>query len=304
MKRNFRKTMLVITLAALLGLGACSTTKKLGGNIVIDGSSTVYPVAEAVAEEFNAKYPNVKVSVGFSGTGGGMTKFIAKEIDIANASRKIKPSEAEAATKAGVEYFEIAVGYDGLSVLVNPLNTWATNLTVAQLKEMWKPNSKITKWSDVDPSWPNEKIVFYAPGVDSGTFDYFTEVIVGKVDSMRSDYTGSEDDNVLVQGIAGDKYAIGFFGFAYYEENSSKLKLLGIDNGKGAVKASFATIADGSYAPLSRPLYMYVSKAALVREEVKTFAKFYLENAKELVTDVGYVPLKDVDYTASLKLIK
>lgn len=304
MKRNFRKTTLVLTLAALLGLGACSTTKKLEGNIVIDGSSTVYPVTEAVAEEFNAKYPDVKVSVGFSGTGGGMSKFIGKEIDIAGASRKIKTSEAEAAAKAGVEYHEIAVGFDGLSVIVNPQNTWAVNLTVAQLKEMWKPESTIMNWSDVDPSWPNEKIVFYAPGVDSGTFDYFTEVIVGKVDAMRSDYTGSEDDNVLVQGIAGDKYAIGFFGFAYYEENANKLKLIGIDNGKGAIKPSFATIADGSYAPLSRPLYMYVSKASLAREEVTTFVTFYLENAKELVTDVGYVPLPDADYKASLALIK
>ena len=304
MKRNFRKTTLVITLAALLGLSACSTTKKLEGNIVIDGSSTVYPVTEAVAEEFNAKYPDVKVSVGFSGTGGGMTKFIAKEIDIADASRKIKTSEAEAATKAGVEYHEIAVGYDGLSIIVNPQNTWASNLTVAQLKEMWKPESAIMKWSDVDPSWPDEKIVFYAPGVDSGTFDYFTEVIVGKVDAMRFDYTGSEDDNVLVQGIAGDKYAIGFFGFAYYEENANKLKLIGVDNGKGAVKPSFETIADGSYAPLSRPLYIYVSKASLVREEVKTFVTFYLENAKELVADVGYVPLPDADYKTSLNLIK
>jgi len=304
MKRNFRKTTLVLTLAALLGLGACSTTKKLEGNIVIDGSSTVYPVTEAVAEEFNAKYPDVKVSVGFSGTGGGMSKFIAKEIDIADASRKIKTSEAEAAAKAGIEYHEIAVGYDGLSVLVNPENTWAVNLTVAQLKEMWKPESTIMNWSDVDPSWPNEKIVFYAPGVDSGTFDYFTEEIVGKVDAMRSDYTGSEDDNVLVQGIAGDKYSIGFFGFAYYEENADKLKLIGVDNGKGAIKPSFATIADGSYAPLSRPLYIYVNKASLVREEVKTFVTFYLENAKALVTDVGYVPLPDADYKASLALIK
>ena len=304
MKRNMKKTTLVLALAALLGLGACSTTKKLEGNIAIDGSSTVYPVTEAVAEEFNAKYPDVKVSVGFSGTGGGMSKFIAKEIDIADASRKIKSSEADAATAAGIEFLEIKVGFDGLSVLVNPENTWVTSLTVEQLKEMWKPGSTIMNWSDIDPTWPNEKIVFYAPGVDSGTFDYFTEAIVGELDAMRSDYTGSEDDNVLVQGIAGDKYAIGFFGFAYYEENADKLKLVGVDKGAGAVVPSFETIADGTYAPLSRPLYIYVNKASLEREEVLEFVTFYLENAKELVADVGYVPLPDADYEASLELLK
>jgi len=304
MKRNMKKTTIVLALAALLGLGACSTTKKLEGNIAIDGSSTVYPVTEAVAEEFNAAYPDVKVSVGFSGTGGGMSKFIAKEIDIANASRKIKSTEAEAATAAGVEFLEIKVGFDGLSILVNPENTWVTSLTVEQLKEMWKPGSTIMNWSDIDPTWPNEKIVFYAPGVDSGTFDYFTEAIVGELDAMRSDYTGSEDDNVLVQGIAGDKYAIGFFGFAYYEENADKLKLVGVDKGAGAVVPSFETIADGTYAPLSRPLYIYVNKASLEREEVLEFVTFYLENAKELVADVGYVPLPDADYEASLELLK
>lgn len=304
MKRNMKKTTLVLALAALLGLGACSTTKKLEGDIAIDGSSTVYPVTEAVAEEFNAKYPDVKVSVGFSGTGGGMSKFIAKEIDIANASRKIKSTEAEAATAAGIEFLEIKVGFDGLSILVNPENDWVTSLTVEQLKEMWKPGSTIMNWSDIDPTWPNEKIVFYAPGVDSGTFDYFTEAIVGELDAMRSDYTGSEDDNVLVQGIAGDKYAIGFFGFAYYEENADKLKLVGVDKGAGAIVPSFETIANGSYAPLSRPLYVYVNKASLEREEVLEFMTFYLENAKELVADVGYVPLPDADYEASLELLK
>jgi len=304
MKRNMKKTTIVLALAALLGLGACSTTKKLEGNIAIDGSSTVYPVTEAVAEEFNAAYPDVKVSVGFSGTGGGMSKFIAKEIDIANASRKIKSTEAEAATAAGVEFLEIKVGFDGLSILVNPENDWVTSLTVEQLKEMWKPGSTIMNWSDIDPTWPNEKIVFYAPGVDSGTFDYFTEAIVGELDAMRADYTGSEDDNVLVQGIAGDKYAIGFFGFAYYEENADKLKLVGVNKGAGAILPSFETIANGTYAPLSRPLYIYVNKASLEREEVLEFVTFYLENAKELVADVGYVPLPDADYEASLELLK
>ena len=230
---QFKKTTLILTLAAILGLSACtSNTKKLEGNIAIDGSSTVFPVTEAVAEEFNAVYPDVKVSVGFSGTGGGMTKFINKEIEIADASRKIKSGEAEAAAAAGVTYQEIKVGFDGLSIMVNPANTWVTSLTVEQLAEMWKPGSTIMYWSDINPAWPNEKIVFYAPGVDSGTFDYFTEEIVGEVDAMRNDFTGSEDDNVLVQGIAGDKNAIGFFGFAYYEENKDKLKLVAVDNGK------------------------------------------------------------------------
>lgn len=280
------------------------TADDLSGEIRIDGSSTVFPITEAVAEEFNAVQPNVKIPVGVSGTGGGFTKFIAKETDISDASRPIKDEEATSAQEAGVEYVELKVAFDGLSVLVNPENTWVDYLTVEELQKIWAPDSTVKTWSDIRAEWPAEEIVFYAPGTDSGTFDYFTEEINGESGAIRSDFTGSEDDNVLVQGIAGDKNAIGFFGFAYYEENQDKLKLVPIDNGNGPITPSFDTIKDGSYAPLSRPLFIYVNKEALNRAEVKEFVTFYLENAKDLVPDVGYVALPDEEYTNGLALIQ
>ena len=278
--------------------------EDLSGEIRIDGSSTVFPITEAVAEEFNAVQPNVKIPVGVSGTGGGFTKFIAKETDISDASRPIKDEEAAAAKEAGVEYIELRVAFDGLSVLVNPENTWVDYLTVEELQKIWSPDSTVKTWSDIRAEWPTENIIFYAPGTDSGTFDYFTEEINGESGAIRSDFTGSEDDNVLVQGIAGDKNAIGFFGFAYYEENQDKLKLVPIDNGNGPITPAFDTIKDGSYAPLSRPLFIYVNKESLNKTEVKAFVTFYLENAKELVPDVGYVALPDDEYTKGLTLIQ
>lgn len=280
------------------------TSDKLSGEIRIDGSSTVFPITEAVAEEFFALYPDVRVPVGVSGTGGGFKKFYAGETDISNASRPIKDEEAQAAADAGVEYIELTVAFDGLSVLVNPENTWVDYLTVEELALIWRPDSTVKTWKDVRPEWPEEEIKFYSPGTDSGTFDYFTEEINGESGAIRPDFIGSEDDNVLVQGIAGDKNAIGFFGFAYYEENADILKLVPIDGGQGPVSPTFDTIKNGEYSPLSRPLFIYVRKDSLENNVIKTFVEFYLENAGELAAEVGYVALPDEDYQAGLDLVK
>ncbi|HCX60914.1 PstS family phosphate ABC transporter substrate-binding protein [Aminipila sp.] len=308
--------LLMVTMFALIGCSSNSNNgqptqnepakedTKLAGEIKIDGSSTVFPITEAVAEEFSIENPDVKVPVGVSGTGGGFEKFIAKETDINDASRPIKEKEATAAKDAGVEYIELKVAFDGLSVLVNPENNWVDSLTVEELTKIWAPDSTVKTWSDVRPEWPNEEIKFYAPGTDSGTFDYFTEEINGESGAIRPDFTGSEDDNVLVQGISGDKNALGFFGYAYYEGNKDKLKIVPIDNGNGPVTPTFDTIKDGSYAPLSRPLFIYVNKESLNKSEVKEFVTFYLEIAKDIVPDVGYVALPDEEYTKGLDLIK
>ncbi len=295
---------ILLTLGILvLALNGCAKT-KLEGEIQIDGSSTVFPITEAVAEEFGAEYPDVKVIVGVSGTGGGFKKFIAKETDISAASRPIKTEEAANAKAAGVEYIELKIAFDGLSVMVNPENTWVDYLTVEELKMIWQPDSTVKTWKDVRTEWPDEQIKLYAPGTDSGTFDYFTEVINGKSGAMRSDYIGSEDDNILVQGIAGDKNSLGFFGFAYYEENMDKLKIVPIDGGNGSVTPTFDTIKNGDYSPLSRPLFLYVNKASLEKEEVKEFLLFYLNNAKTIIPEVGYVLLPDDYYTTGIDSLK
>lgn len=313
MKKQSSKKVVTAIFAAvlsvsLIGCGQSENSSEiennLSGEIRIDGSSTVFPITEAIAEEFNTVQPDVKIPVGVSGTGGGFKKFIAKESDISNASRTIKEEEAKSAQEAGVEYTELKVAYDGLSVLVNPENIWVDYLTVEELNMIWSLDSEVNTWSDIRSDWPDEEIVFYAPGTDSGTFDYFTEEINGESGSIRSDFTGSEDDNVLVQGIAGDKNALGFFGFAYYEENQDKLKIVPIDNGQGAITPTFDTIKDGSYAPLSRPIFIYVNKEALSRLEVKEFVTFYLEQAKNIVPEVGYVSLPEEEYTEELKLIQ
>jgi len=267
--------------------------------IKIDGSSTVYPITEAMAEEFQKmKKGSVKVTVGISGTGGGFKKFSRGETAISDASRPIVKKEMDACKEAGIEYIELPVAYDGIAVMVNPKNTWVTSMTPADLKKIWEPAAEriITKWNQVNPKWPDTPLKLYGPGVDSGTFDYFTEAIVGKSRASRGDFTASEDDNVLVQGIATDKGALGFFGYAYYAENKDKLKIVPIDPGKGPVTPSEKTIMDGSYHPLSRPIFIYVNKKAAERPEIREFVEFYLKNASKLVKQVKYVPLPDRAY--------
>ena len=272
--------------------------------IQIDGSSTVFPVTEAVAEEFQkSKKGKVKVTVGISGTGGGFKKFCRGEIDISDASRPILKQEIEACKGSGVEFFELPVAYDALTVIVNPKNDWATSMTVAELKKIWEPaaQGKITNWNQVRPKWPDAPLKLFGAGADSGTFDYFTEAIVGKAKSSRGDFTASEDDNVLVQGVANDRNALGFFGFAYYIENQKKLKVVAIDGGKGPVAPSAKSVEDGSYQPLSRPIFIYVSKKAVAKPEVKEFVEFYLKNAPALVKEVKYVALPAKAYTLGLE---
>jgi len=298
----------VFTLAfsALVG---CSGQKAqqgsdLSGSIKIDGSSTVYPITQAVAEEFMAANPGVKVTVGESGTGGGFKKWAAGETDISDASRPIKDEEKAEAQKKGIQPVEIPVAYDGIAVVVNKDNNFVDSLTVEELKKIWEPNSKVKTWKDVRSNWPAEPIKLYGPGTASGTFDYFTGEIVGEEGKSRTDYTASEDDNVLVKGVAGDKNALGYFGFAYYMENKDKLKAVKIDNGKGAIEPTEQTINDGTYAPLSRPIFIYPSNKALARPEVKEFVKFYLENANVLAKEAGYVPLPDAEYQKGLDMVK
>jgi len=277
---------------------------KLSGTIRIDGSSTVFSISEAVGEEFQKLYPEVRVTVGVSGTGGGFKKFTAGETDISDASRRIKDKEKAAAKEKGIEYIELPVAYDGLSVVVNRENNWVDKLTLDELKKIWEPNSKVTKWNQIRPNWPDKEIKLYGPGTDSGTFDYFTEIVNGEEKASRSDYNASEDDNVLVQGIGGDKYSLGYFGYAYYRENKDKLKVVPVDAGAGPVEPSDKTINDGTYKPLSRPLFIYVSKASLKRPEVYEFVKYYLTEGPKLVSQVGYVPMPEDKYKEGLNLVE
>lgn len=272
--------------------------------IQIDGSSTVYPVTEAVAEEFQkAQRGKIKVTVGISGTGGGFKKFCRGEITISDASRPILKQEMESCKLAGIQYFELPVAYDALTVMVNPKNNWVSSMTVAELKKIWEPaaQGKITRWNQVRSNWPDRPLKLFGAGADSGTFDYFTEAIVGKAKASRGDFTASEDDNVLVQGIASDMNALGFFGFAYYAENRDKLKAVAVDGGKGPVLPSAKTVEDGTYQPLSRPIFIYVNKKSAERPEVREFVEFYLKNASKLVKQVKYVALPAKAYTLGLE---
>jgi phosphate transport system substrate-binding protein len=272
---------------------------QLSGSILIDGSSTVFPITEAVAEEFNKVQRNVKVTVGIAGTGGGFQKFCAGETSISDASRPISAAEREACAAKGIEYIEVPVAYDALSVVVNPQNNWATCITIAELKKMWEPPAQgtITAWQQVKGDWPANPLKLFGPGTDSGTFDYFTERVNGKAQSSRGDYTASEDDNVLVTGVAGDRNAIGYFGLAYYLENSGKIKALTVDGGNGScVAPSAQTVENGTY-PLSRPLFIYVKKTDVQKPEVRAFVDFYVKNAAKLSADVGYVKFPDNVYT-------
>ena len=305
---------LVLVLLTTLVMGCSSTTAKTengtgdsggsnsaGGTIRIDGSSTVYPISALMAELYKESHPDARIAVAFHGTGGGMKKFIAGEIDICDASRKIKDSESEACSDAGVEFVEFEVAYDGLAIVVSPDNTWCDCLTTEQLKKLWTPDNPAKTWSDLDPSWPAEEVALYGPGTDSGTFDYFTEEIVGETKKSRSDYSPSEDDNVLVTGVSSNKNALGYFGFAYFEENREKLKLLGVDSGSGCMKPTMETVSENTYTPLSRPLYIYVRKSSLAEPAIAEFVDFYLQKAGEAAKQVGYVPVKEEIHAANLE---
>jgi phosphate transport system substrate-binding protein len=306
-----------LSLAALVaGLAACGGTttpeatapegdvaaeaggSDLTGTVLIDGSSTVYPISEAMAEEFTAANPSVDLTVGFSGSGGGFKKFCAGETDISNASRPIKEEEIANCEAAGIEFIEIPIAYDGITVVVNNDNDWAQCLTVEQLNTMWSPESEgqVNNWNQVDPSFPDQALTLYGPGTDSGTFDYFTDEVNGEEGASRGDYSASEDDNVIVNGVTGDQGALGYFGFAYYEENQDVLKSVEIQNEAGeCIAPSFDAIADGSYNPMSRPLFFYVKKDAYEsKPEVKAYVDFMLDPANgELVADAGYITLPD-----------
>ncbi len=302
------KISCVIGMVALMSVTGMSCTKKetaptaattqLTGSVKIDGSSTVYPITEAVAEEFATDEPQVRVTVGISGTGGGFKRFTTGETDISDASRPIKVKENKIATDNNIQYVEIPVAYDGLSIVVNKENNWVDQLTIDNLKQIYLADSQAMTWQDINTEWPSEPLKLYAPGTDSGTFDYFKEVVAGKKGSIRSDMSVSEDDNVLVRGVAGDKGAIGFFGCAYYFENKDKLKIVPIVNPKTgkAVTPSAETIENGVYAPMSRPLFIYVNANSLDRPEVAAFIEFYLKEGPALAADVGYVALPGFMY--------
>ncbi len=277
--------------------------------VKIDGSSTVYPVTEAVAEEFQKSKKNaVKVTVGISGTGGGFKKFCRGETDIGNASRPILKSEMADCEKAGIKYFELPVAFDALTVVINPKNSFLAQISVEELKRIWEPaaQGKVTKWNQVNPAWPDMPIKLFGAGSDSGTFDYFTEAIVGKAKSSRGDYTASEDDNVLVQGVARDVGAIGYFGYAYYAENTKTLKAVPIveKGGKQPIAPSESSVLNGSYQPLSRPIFIYVSAKGYERPEVKEFVEYYLKNGAKLAKEVKYVPLPAKAYELASSHLK
>lgn len=273
--------------------------------IKVDGSSTVFPITEAVSEEFG-KTGGGKVMVGISGTGGGFKRFCRGETDISNASRPIKSTEKTACKESSIDFIELPIAYDGLAVVVNPKNTWVDYLTVEELKKIWSPDSQgtVTKWSQVRDGFPDEPIVLYGAGTDSGTFDYFTEAINGKSGSSRGDYTASEDDNVLVEGVGSEKGGLGYFGLAYYEQNKDRLKIVPIEdgkseNGEGPIAPSMETVMDNTYQPLARPIFIYVSAAAAEKANIAKYVEFYLDNATELVEEVGYIPLQPESYEAA-----
>lgn len=269
-------------------------TTRLQGTIEIDGSSTVAPISQVMKDHFGREQPNVTINIGTSGTGGGFKKFAAGETDISDASREIKKEEAEACKAKGIEFLEFQVAWDGLTVTIHPDNTWAESLSVAQLKRIWEPNSKVQKWNEIDPKWPAEGIKLFGAGPDSGTFDYFTEAINGKSGASRSDYEASENDDILVKGVSSNKYALGYFGLAYYEVNKGKIKAVAIEGktkGK-AVLPSKQSVMDGSYKPLGRPLFIYVKKASLGRPEVQSYIEFYLRRGDLIGTGKAqYIPL-------------
>ena len=288
--------------AALLG-GVAIAPIASAQVVKVDGSSTVFPITEAVAEDFQkAKKGVVKVTVGISGTGGGFKKFCRGETDVSNASRPILKKEMDDCKAAGIEYFELPVAFDALTVVINPKNSFIKQLTVAEMKKMWEPGAqgKVTRWNQVNPAWPDAPMKLFGPGADSGTFDYFTEAIVGKSKSSRGDFTASEDDNVLVQGVARDVNGLGYFGYAYYIENKDKLKAVPIVNEKGQpVEPSMDAVLKGNYSPLSRPIFIYVNAKSLAKPEVKEFVEYYMKHSAKLAREVKYVPLPDSAYVTA-----
>jgi phosphate transport system substrate-binding protein len=299
--KYFTKPLALLTTLASLN-GIANTTGA--ASVKIDGSSTVYPIIEAVSEEFSKTEPSIRVTAGVSGTGGGFKKFIAKEIDICNASRPAKKEEITSLAKNGIKFEEIKVAYDGLSIVVNPKNTFVDYLSVEELAKIWGKDSKVKTWADIRPTWPAKPIKLYGPGTDSGTFDFFTEAINGKAQVSRSDYTKSENDNVLVQGVSGDENALAYFGHAYVEANKSVLKVVPVGSSlKTAITPTSKTIKDGTYKPLSRPLFVYVNKESLKKAEVKKFLTFMINNSEKLVTEVGYVPLQVKEYKEQTKIL-
>jgi phosphate transport system substrate-binding protein len=300
---SFRVLGISAAIASAFALAPAATAQT----VKIDGSSTVFPVTEAVAEDFQkAKKGAVRVTVGISGTGGGFKKFCRGETDISNASRPILKAEMEECRKAGIEYMEMPVAYDALTVVINPKNTFIKSLTVAELKKIWEPaaQGKITHWNQVNPAWPNAPIKLFGAGSDSGTFDYFTEAIVGKAKASRGDFTASEDDNVLVQGVQRDVNALGYFGFAYYVENRDKLKSVPIieKEGKPAVAPSMESVLNGSYQPLARPIFIYVNAKSALKPEVREFVEFYNKNGEKLAREVKYVPLPPKAYAHNMEM--
>lgn len=310
--KGLRNIALAATMTGVLAFtAACGSNtekeasgKSLQGDVAIDGSSTVYPIMEAVSEEYMLEQPDVKVSVGFSGTGGGFKKLIAGDTDLSNASRPIKDEEKAQLEEKEIKYTEFELAFDGLSIVVNKDNDWVDSLTVEELQKLWVDNGKVKLWSDIRPEWPKEEISFYSPGTDSGTYDYFNEVILEE-EPIVEEANLSEDDNMLVQGVSGDKNAIGFFGFAYYTENKDKLKVVPIDGGNGAVEPTHETIKDGSYTPLSRPLYLYVSNDSVAKkEQVADYLEYTLDMAGEMAEEVGYVKMPDEKYEEALKKLE
>jgi phosphate transport system substrate-binding protein len=289
------------------GPGEAGERGGVSGSIQIDGSSTVYPVTEAVAEEFQNKMQGaVRITVGIKGTGGGFKRFTRGETDISNASRPILAEEMEQARANGIQYIELPVCFDAITVVVNPANDWVDSVTVEELKRMWEPaaQGKITRWNQIRPEWPDAELALFGPGADSGTFDYFTEAVVGQAKSSRGDFTASEDDNVLVQGVSGNKYSLGYFGYAYYPPNEDKLKAVAVDWEKdeaGPVLPSMETVLEGTYNPLSRPLFIYVNKKSAERAAVQQFVEYYLTEGPELAAEVKYVPLPPQAYEMGLE---
>ena len=310
-KKNIMKKQNIIILGVVIAIAlffmlrpSGTPASDLTGKVKVDGSSTVFPITEAVAEEFGKVNPDVRVTVGVSGTGGGFKKFCKDETDINDASRPIKDKEVKLCEPNDIDYIEIPVAFDGLSVVVNKDNDWVDYLTVDELNAIWKAGSTKRMWSDVRSGWPRKPIKLFGPGTDSGTFDYFKEAIIGKKNNIRADFDKSEDDNFLVNGVAGNKYAMAFFGYAYYKENSNKIRVVPIAGGSGPISPTEVTINDGTYAPLSRPIFIYVNSNSAEKPQVIAFIEYYIENAKNLVGEVGYIPLPDSDYDQASERFK